>query len=226
MHQLIEAHNRRYIAAGLLISDTQTNEMVEIFFQDRFDPKMEGAFDYSSVYNPLTDDERAEIAGHNSVAYLVSREAGVENAQKLARFAAVLCGAGGAGVKIEAARRAVSANYWVQQASDREDKLGVLYDGFVFPILSESKSQHFGCGMTQFGLRDTYVDGLDNLDQARRLIRMFDYYRLAEGAKIDTSATFSVEPSGPKWRVSMAAHPYEDSEDIDFSKGVWKLQPA
>ena len=223
--KLADEFSTQIMFAGMVLLDSQTDESVESVFEDKSSDMLR-AFDISGVYDPLDQNERDDLAAHNSVVYLISRKSGIEELRKLCRFATYLCKAGGLGVKNEIAGKSYSKTVWLEREHHFQNELEALFYSAVFPLVNETDSEHFTVGMVQFGLPDAKLLGQSDLNEAKHLLEVFNWYRLSENPSIKVGHTFSLAPGEQLYRISKSEHPYSDRDYMDYSEGMLVLTPV
>lgn len=213
-----------YIFAGRVLADLHTNAHFELVLEPR-DERMYSAFQLAGLSSPLPEGFLDDIAGHASVAYIVSLdEPGEASALALARAGNAVARAGGIGVKVESAGKVHTATQWNELLTGSGGPR--LYPMYVIDTLrSDERAASLSCGMQNFGLRDTIVYG-ENAQIGSELVALFNTYQLMDKPSIVDRQTFAAGPNESVWTISTEPHPpYEGKSLFHNPQGMWRLDP-
>ena len=222
---LVERSDGSVLAAGKVILDTKSGRSSE-FEHFEHDDGIGEAFRYGTLPTPVPEELLVKIDAHFSFVCLYSDADGLEPAMHLAELALSVAEAGGFAIRVEGSKRASSVDQWrdgIRQA--KEIHAAMLKDLFVWSLLSEP-GRFYTVGVPFLGYPDVAVM-TDDFDTAAETAHHFILYQLLEEPEMEDGQTFSVSEDSPKWRMFWQRHLHEpDEPTIDFSRGMWRLEPA
>jgi len=143
------------------------------YTQDQPDPRMPEAFEVSAdrVVPSFTDRDRAAVAEHKAVAYILGPQAGAEQAFGVSHRMLAVIGAllreGADAVKSESSGIAHGRERWLYladaaaTATDRAGQAPALYSAFVRRPLS-SGLVYYSCGLHLLGEPDVEITAADD----------------------------------------------------------------
>lgn len=196
---------------------------VECEIQAR-DERMPDAFDASAfASNSFGKDDRAAVARHQHVVYVVGKNSAPADAMDSARSAlatlAELFEAGGTAAKCESSGIAHGRARWVELARDSRDRdvdgAAALYTAFVQPLIRSGRDIH-SCGMHLVGKPDLVAPSGEGAATLARLFHIFAVYLLAEcpeGA-FRSGQTFALAHDEPRYVVTWEPCTGYDEDDL------------
>ncbi|MCB9587606.1 MAG: DUF4261 domain-containing protein [Polyangiaceae bacterium] len=207
----------RFLFAGQVLSDTNTQERVEVDFQDP-DPHLEEAFGIAGQGH-LEPSLLSDVARHKSVAYLIFPLDFPMERDRIHRFTALLRDIGGIAVKVESSGIAHSWPQWFELiAGTRLDQ----YSACV--TLIGGQSYYYSCGMHHFGMPDTAVSRSVRDTEAAYTLNVFNMYLLEEAPKLEDGHTFSIAQDAPKFRLRHTPDERHPQDDLFHNpNGLWCL---
>ena len=132
---------------------------------------------------------------------------------------------GGYAIRVKGSKRVSSVDQWRDGPQQAKETRAMLKHLFVWSLLSD-KGIFYTVGVNFLGYPDVAVV-TDDFDTAVRLANEFLFYQLLEEPEIEDGQTFSIEKEEPRWRVFWQVHPQAEVEPaIDFSRGLWRLEPT
>jgi uncharacterized protein YegJ (DUF2314 family) len=198
-----------YLAAGSVLLELESKAGFELEVYPR-DPALGKAFAIASG-GRLSEAELRPIAEHRSTAYLIGGEGSREQARRIMAAATHLLDAGGAGVKIESAGLAHSAEAWR------------YYAGSCSTL---SLYHHYSCGMHNLGLPDVSVVGSLPLDEAAEILSTFNHWNLIERPPLQDGSWFACAAGEPAFTASHRDFGYEADDPLNNPFGRWHLEPT
>lgn len=206
------------------------------YSQQEPDPRMTEAFEVSAdlVVPSFTEDDRAAVEEHRSVAYILgpstpSYEAFAVTRRMLAVVAALLQN-GGTAAKSESSGIAHGRDRWLHLASvaatanDRATQAPPLYAAFVRRPLS-SGLVYYSCGLHLMGEADVEITAADDDRGLEWMDGLARYLLIDRGsARIRDGDTFGLQADSPR-RVlrHRACSRYRDDDLFYNPWGYWRL---
>nr|WP_052478252.1 hypothetical protein [Kibdelosporangium sp. MJ126-NF4]CEL17117.1 hypothetical protein [Kibdelosporangium sp. MJ126-NF4]CTQ91654.1 hypothetical protein [Kibdelosporangium sp. MJ126-NF4] len=210
------------------------------YFENEADPRMVDAFKACMAEASFADADRAAVAEHDSVAYVLSppmtADTSVDVSRRVLAVAEALLRNGATAVKNESNGLAHGRDRWLTiagQLADADDELGklLLHSAFVKRLISDG-SVYYTCGMHLLGAPEVEIDytGVTGTpDDRADLADGMAVYLLTEerASRIQDGEGFRLSPDAPRWL--MHHHPCDRYEDDDFfynPYGAWRLTHA
>jgi hypothetical protein len=203
------------------------------------DPRMGEAFEASAdrISRSFGDDDRAAVAAHSAVAYVLSPRieapAAIDvSARALKVVAAMLSRGGAKAAKGESAGIAHGKARWLELAEQAEGdtvtRLHALRLAWVRrPLLDESPRVYYSCGMHLLGDADVEVRGdLEPLDAVRWIDAFLGYLVLEKPSRpVQEGETFrlSRDDAPHILRARPCTSRYEEDEFFFNPHGYWSL---
>jgi hypothetical protein len=202
------------------------------------DPRMPKAFEASAdrVEPSFGDDDRAAVAAHRAVAYVLSppfdAQAAPEISARMLKLVAALLARGGAtGAKGESAGIAHGKARWIDLAETSEQdavsRMHALRLAWVRrPLLDRGEGVYYSCEMHLLGDADVEVRSDLEPSDAVRWIDAFLGYLLLEKPPRGLRAGETFRPSSDDTRDVLRARPctrYEDDSFFYNPLGYWNL---
>lgn len=222
IEKLIVQTDGRLIAAGKYILDHQNSYSCEFDISPSADG-MEEAFRMGSATTPIDEKLLAEIGQHTSFLSLYSQKDGVSEALGISEIALAALDCGGLAVRVEGSKRASAPERWreaVQKARDFTP--GTLYELFVWAFICDGTTFDT-VGMPFLGCPDISIE-TSEIDTATVVYNEFARYLLYSEPEIHEGHTIGFNGTEGVWRITRANHIYVEDPDIDFSRGMWRLQ--
>lgn len=206
------------------------------YSQAQPDPRMVEAFDVSAdlVVPSFTDDDRAAVAEHRSVAYVLGPAAasyeGFAVTRRMLAVIAALLQNGGTAAKSESSGIAHGRDRWLHLASvaaagnDRAAQAPPLYAAFVRRPLS-SGLVYYSCGLHLLGEADVEITAADDDRGLEWMDGLARYLLIDRGsARIRDGDTFGLQADSPR-RVlrHRACSRYRDDDLFYNPWGYWRL---
>jgi hypothetical protein len=209
------------------------------YSQTESDDRMGDAFEVSAdrVVPSFGDRDRAAVAEHKAVAYILGPTAGATDAfavslRMLAVVGAVL-GAGADAVKTESSGIAHGRDRWLYLAElaatvrGREGQAPVLYAAFVRRPLSTGLV-YYSCGMHLLGEADVELTAADD-DRGLEWMDGLARYLLVDrgAAEVRDGDTFGLAAAGPRRVLRHRPCVRHREDDLFFNPwGYWRLAPG
>lgn len=206
------------------------------YSQQEPDSRMSEAFEVSAdlVVPSFTDDDRAAVAEHRSVAYILgppaaSYEAFAVTRRMLAVIAALLQN-GGTAAKSESSGIAHGRDRWLHLASvaaatnDRAGQAPPLYAAFVRRPLS-SGLVYYSCGLHLMGEADVEITAADDDRGLEWMDGLARYLLIDRGsARIRDGDTFGLQADSPRRVLRHRACTRYRDDDLFYNPwGYWRL---
>lgn len=220
---LVRAHGGRYLFAGLVFMDTETQRSCRLDWVGP-DERMRLAFELAGQ-GRIPEAELDAIEAHESTVYLLFDDPGYETVRTAAGFIRALLQAGGLGGKVENSGVAHPRERWMEKGAS-EDPFDIYA---LFVQLVGGDEIVYSCGMHNFGLPDAAIPAeAMELEDAAYLVNVFNLYQIAENPSLDDGATFSTDEDAPRFRLSRAPYPddYDPGEPLYNPHGLWLIRPA
>lgn len=207
----------RFLFLGHVLSDSNTQERVELEFQDA-DPNLGEAFRIAGQGH-LEDSLLSAVEAHRSVVYLVFPLDFSAERERIQRFTSLLRELGGVAIKVESSGIAHSWEHWFELiAGTRLDQ----YSACV--TLIGGQNYYYSCGMHHFGMPDSAVSRSVRDTEAAYTLNVFNMYLLEESPKLEDGHTFSIAADAPKYRLRHSADERHSAEDLFHNPhGLWCL---
>jgi hypothetical protein len=206
------------VANYLADNETERQYEVEVSLHD---PKIKRSFEIAGKVTGVTNEFLQEVDKHKSVIYIIGKTGDFKELKLMAETAAKLLKVGGIGVKVETTGKAFEKDRWEALANAGLDEN--LYELFVLDSLLNEDGTVYSCGMHNLGLKDTIISGLD-VEDALRVISIFNYYQVNDKPVIKSNHTFSNEGSSPRYIISDEFNqPYIGHELFENPFGMWRL---
>jgi uncharacterized protein YegJ (DUF2314 family) len=212
----------RFLAMGTLLMQLESKASFELEVYPR-DPALGKTFAIASG-GRLSEAELAPIAEHRSTVYLIGGEGSLAEARRMMAAATHLLDAGGAGVKIESAGLAHSAEAW-RHCAGSGSALS-LYRAYVTLVGGTAADHHYSCGMHNLGLPDVSVVGSLPLDEAADILTSFNHWNLIEHPALQDGAWFACAAGEPAFTASHRDFGYEADDPLNNPLGRWHLEPT
>lgn len=222
VESLADATDDVISADGSVLLDHRSQKSCEYTLSNPA-PDMEQAFRFYSEATPLSEALLSYIARHKSFLSLHSRRDGHKEALFLSDIANAVLDAGGLAVRVEGSRRASYAELWSRSTRQAHD-LGpsMLIGLFVWAFVSDENSFDT-IGMTFLGHPDFSIVTTD-FEEANEIYQDASKYMFYKDTQIKDGDTIKAEHSNVRWRMTKTEHIYADDPDIDFSRGMWRLE--
>jgi len=203
---------------------------------DEPDPRMPEAFDVSAdrVVPSFTDRDRAAVAEHRGVGYVVGPAATSAEAFAVSRRMLAVIGAllteGAEAAKTESSGIAHGRDRWLQlaqvaaAATDRAGQASPLYAGFVRRPLS-SGLVFYSCGMHLLGEPDVEITAADDDRGLEWMDALARYLLVDQGStRIRDGDTFGLQANSPR-RVlrHRTCTRYREDDLFHNPWGYWRL---
>lgn len=200
------------------------------------DPRMAEAFEVSAdlVVPSFTDEDRAAVAEHQAVAYILGPSAasyeGFAVTRRMLAVVAALLQNGGTAAKSESSGIAHGRDRWLHlasvagAASDRAGQAPPLYAAFVRRPLS-SGLVYYSCGLHLMGEADVEITAADDDRGLEWMDGLARYLLIDRGsARIRDGDTFGLQADSPR-RVlrHRACTRYRDDDPFYNPWGYWRL---
>jgi hypothetical protein len=200
------------------------------------DPRMAEAFEVSAdlVVPSFTDEDRAAVAHHQAVAYILGPSAasyeGFAVTRRMLAVVAALLQNGGTAAKSESSGIAHGRDRWLHLASvaaaanDRAGQAPPLYAAFVRRPLS-SGLVYYSCGLHLMGEADVEITAADDDRGLEWMDGLARYLLIDRGsARIRDGDTFGLQADSPR-RVlrHRACSRYRDDDLFYNPWGYWRL---
>jgi hypothetical protein len=200
------------------------------------DPRMAEAFEVSAdlVVPSFTDEDRAAVADHQAVAYILGPSAasyeGFAVTRRMLAVVAALLQNGGTAAKSESSGIAHGRDRWLHLASvaaaatDRAGQAPPLYAAFVRRPLS-SGLVYYSCGLHLMGEADVEITAADDDRGLEWMDGLARYLLIDRGsARIRDGDTFGLQADSPR-RVlrHRACSRYRDDDLFYNPWGYWRL---
>jgi hypothetical protein len=216
LRALLEAHQGRYIFAGVILHDTETKDSVEVDFEGH-NPTMARAFRPSG----LDAESLAAIAAHQLTAYLHFPLDLPDQRERLLKYSDVFRKAGGIAIKLESCGLAHSWERWFEWMSS---PLSVMHYRAAV-VLARGKDGWYSCGMHHFGLPDAVTTTPGK--PGGSIVEAFNRYCLIESPALESGHTFSEGPDAPRYRLHWTEDDrFEEGDLFHNSHGIWHLSPV
>jgi hypothetical protein len=211
-------------------------ELDEEYSQEEPDPRMAEAFDVSAdlVVPSFTERDRAAVAEHRAVAYVLgpnatSAEAFAVTRRMLALIAALLQ-EGADAAKSESSGIAHGRDRWLHlaaasaAAADRAGQAPPLYAAFVRRPLS-SGLVYYSCGLHLMGEADVEITAADDDRGLEWMDGLARYLLIDRGsARIRDGDTFGLQADSPRRVLRHRACTRYREDDLFYNPwGYWRL---
>lgn len=217
MKETINELKAGFYFVGQTLFHVETETALPVVFESR-DERMREAFALAG-YGRMSKAEIDNINSHQSVAYVISEEIGLEGARMASEAAAALVRSGGLGVKCECSGIALAPHQWIENS-----KVSIPHDSYVLLVADEDC--FYTCGMRVFGLADAAVGRDLDVQRAWDLVRMFNYFQIVDAPRLDTGHTFRIDDESPRYRLRHADyHWFPPDHYYHNPYGVWWLDP-
>ena len=215
----IAASGTGYSLDGSVLRDLDTGFTCELALQ-RADPDLADDFAKAGPHWARTE-AMADIADHETVAYLIGPGGSREAADAMMRAGAALIDAGGLGVKVDSTGIAHAPAYWIDMC-EQLDQL-TAHRALVVYVAGQDV---YSCGMHNFGLPEA-ITSADNKTEAADMLRFFTRYLLENAPKLADGHTFSVSEGKQVYRVEQVpAIDYGPGSLFNNPYGAWRLSPV
>ncbi|MBO2455037.1 hypothetical protein J4573_48675 [Actinomadura barringtoniae] len=201
------------------------------------DPRMPRAFEASLARASFEEGDWDAVEGHDSVAYLVSRQifpfVAVDVARWTLELTAKLLRSGVTAVKNESNGLTHGRERWLELAEGAaaQDKSVLpLYLALVKRPIADD-GLYYSCGMHLLGQPDIEIawDGEPDAAELARLIDGMALYMLTEerAEEMREGEGFRLSEDEPRWIISRVECDRYEDDDIFFNPyGFWRLTPA
>jgi hypothetical protein len=197
------------------------------------DPRMPMAFAASLTNATFTDADRAAVAAHDTVVYLLAppmgRTSSLDESARMLALTAALLRAGATAVKSESSGITHGRERWLQLADDvagatGDQRVVGLYRAWVKRPIAHS-DYLYSCGMHLLAAPEVELVG-GTLEDVPTMDE-FAGYLLLESPTLHDGEGFRVAPDAPRWTIEHHADE-EHPEDHFFHNpfGAWRLTPA
>ncbi|GAA0927977.1 hypothetical protein [Virgisporangium aurantiacum] len=200
------------------------------------DPRMAEAFEVSAdlVVPSFTDEDRAAVADHQSVAYILGPSAasyeGFAVTRRMLAVVAALLQNGGTAAKSESSGIAHGRDRWLHLASvaaaatDRAGQAPPLYAAFVRRPLS-SGLVYYSCGLHLMGEADVEITAADDDRGLEWMDGLARYLLIDRGsARIRDGDTFGLQADSPRRVLRHRACTRYRDDDLFYNPwGYWRL---
>ncbi|MEM6622604.1 MAG: hypothetical protein AAF674_10275 [Pseudomonadota bacterium] len=212
----------RFIATGGHIFDRQKRTACEFNVSPSVEG-MEAAFKIGSSAAPIPDSLLDEIARHKSYLSLYAQNNGIAEAFTISEVALAALESGGLAVRVEGSKRASDPDRWREHLQNAQEiSPSFLCHLFVWAFVQEAGTYNT-IGMPFLGQPDFSIETSD-FDTASAIYDEFAKYLLIQQPTVLNGQTIRFEDADGRWRITKANHIYIDDPDIDFSRGMWRLQ--
>ena len=200
------------------------------------DPRMAEAFEVSAdlVVPSFTDEDRAAVADHQAVAYILGPSAasyeGFAVTRRMLAVVAALLQNGGTAAKSESSGIAHGRDRWLHLASvaaaanDRAGQAPPLYAAFVRRPLS-SGLVYYSCGLHLMGEADVEITAADDDRGLEWMDGLARYLLIDRGsARIRDGDTFGLQADSPRRVLRHRACTRYRDDDLFYNPwGYWRL---
>ena len=200
------------------------------------DPRMAEAFEVSAdlVVPSFTDEDRAAVAEHQAVAYILGPSAasyeGFAVTRRMLAVIAALLQNGGTAAKSESSGIAHGRDRWLHLASvaaaanDRAGQAPPLYAAFVRRPLS-SGLVYYSCGLHLMGEADVEITAADDDRGLEWMDGLARYLLIDRGsARIRDGDTFGLQADSPRRVLRHRACTRYRDDDLFYNPwGYWRL---
>jgi hypothetical protein len=200
------------------------------------DPRMVEAFEVSAdlVVPSFTDEDRAAVAEHRAVAYILGPSAasyeGFAVTRRMLAVVAALLQNGGTAAKSESSGIAHGRDRWLHLASvaaaanDRAGQAPPLYAAFVRRPLS-SGLVYYSCGLHLMGEADVEITAADDDRGLEWMDGLARYLLIDRGsARIRDGDTFGLQADSPRRVLRHRACTRYRDDDLFYNPwGYWRL---
>lgn len=200
------------------------------------DPRMAEAFEVSAdlVVPSFTDEDRAAVAEHQAVAYILGPSAasyeGFAVTRRMLAVVAALLQNGGTAAKSESSGIAHGRDRWLHLASvaaaanDRAGQAPPLYAAFVRRPLS-SGLVYYSCGLHLMGEADVEITAADDDRGLEWMDGLARYLLIDRGsARIRDGDTFGLQADSPRRVLRHRACTRYRDDDLFYNPwGYWRL---
>jgi hypothetical protein len=200
------------------------------------DQRMSEAFEVSAdlVVPSFTDEDRAAVAGHHAVAYVLGPPAAAGEAfavtRRMLAVVAALLQDSGTAAKSESSGIAHGRDRWLHLASiaasatDRAGQAPPLYAAFVRRPLS-SGLVYYSCGLHLMGEADVEITAADDDRGLEWMDGLARYLLIDRGsARIRDGDTFGLQADSPRRVLRHRACTRYRDDDLFYNPwGYWRL---